>query len=459
MTSIASVRPTPGMPRPYHFPRAHRQRLLSGATVVVAPMTRLPLVSIAAAFRAAGAAADPLERAGTTQLAADMLLEGTKTLNGAALAERFESLGTTVTCRADWDATIVGMTIQPDRLTAAAALLRDMLQSPAFPQREFDRLCAEHESSRLQLLSEPQALADAALVWACYDSASRYSRPLGGTRSSVDALTVGDVHEYWSKRYSPSALAVVVTGDVTAARAVEVAASLADGLPTNAFGDTSLRAAPRHAARGVHLVEKPDAAQCELRIGHDAVPRSHPDFFPLTVMNAILGGLFSSRINLNLRERNGYTYGANSQFDWRRGKGPWLVSTAVGTEVAGAAIRETLAEIERIQSSLVSPEELSLATSYLAGVFPLRFETTTAVAAALASQAVFELGDNYFDEYRDRIAAVTAADVRNVAQAHLAPGRMQIIAVGDPVALQPQLDALQFGDLRRYSPAHIERAP
>jgi zinc protease len=176
-------------------------------------------------------------------------------------------------------------------------------------------------------------------------------------------------------------------------------------------------------------------------------------------MNAILGGLFSSRINLNLRERHGYTYGAHSGFDWRRGPGPFVVSTAVNTEAAGAATREILNEIDRMRADLVTVDELSLATSYLAGVFPLRFETTTAVAAALAMQETFGLESDYFDTYRDAITAVTREDIRRAAATHLHPERVQIVAVGDSAALMPQLDALGLSDVQTYTSDNIEAAP
>ena len=156
--------------------------------------------------------------------------------------------------------------------------------------------------------------------------------------------------------------------------------------------------------RQVHIVNKPGASQSELRVGHGGVPRSHPDYFAIVVMNALLGGLFSSRINLNLRERNAYTYGARSAFEWRRGAGPFMVSTAVKTEVSDAATREIVVEIERIREEKVGAGELSLATAYLDGVFPIRYETTNAVAQAIAIAQVHGLRDDYYTRYREQSA-------------------------------------------------------
>ncbi len=410
--------------------------------MAVAALTKVPLVTLTAVFHRAGATQDPAGRDGLAQLTAEMLLEGTTTRDGAAVAELFESLGTSLSAAADWDASTLSFTVQPSRLDAAVAGLREVLHTPAFPQRELSRLQEEHRASRLQVMADPRELADAALDWCCYDDGSRFRGSIDGTISSVGSISRDDVLAFWRRQYTAGALSVVLAGDVGADRADAVAGILAEGLAGGAPAEVAVSVAPRHARSCVTLIEKSDAAQAELRLGHVGVPRSHPSYFPLTVMNAVLGGLFSSRINLNLRERHGYTYGAFSGFDWRRSAGPWAVSTAVKTETCGASVREVLAEIERIRSVEIDQGELDLASNYLVGVFPLRFETTSAVASALASQAELELPDDYFDTYRDRIAAVTASDVRRVAADHLHPDQLQIIAAGDPRLLRADLVAL-----------------
>ena len=164
-------------------------------------------------------------------------------------------------------------------------------------------------------------------------------------------------------------------------------------------------------------------------------------------MNAVLGGLFSSRINLNLREAHGYTYGASSYFDWRRQSGPFVISTAVQTEVTSSAITETLKEIDRMRAEEIDESELSLATSYLEGVFPIRYETTAAIASALANMVTFGLPEDYYDTYRSRIGAVTTADVLKAAKEHVSPERLQIVVVGNAETLKPQFEALQTGPL------------
>jgi predicted Zn-dependent peptidase len=200
----------------------------------------------------------------------------------------------------------------------------------------------------------------------------------------------------------------------------------------------------------VHIVSKSDAPQSELRIGHLGLPRRHPDYFPAVIMNAVLGGLFSSRINLNLREAHGYTYGASSYFDWRRQKGPWVVATAVASEVTHSAALEVINEIDRIRTAQITNDELTLATSYLDGVFPIRFETTSAIAAALTTLVVYDLPDDWYDEYRERVRSVTTGDVLIAAERHLHPEALQMVVVGNAAAVRDRIEAMAFGPLRVY---------
>jgi zinc protease len=283
-----------------------------------------------------------------------------------------------------------------------------------------------------------------------YEPTSRYSRPAGGATRDVEATTRDDVMRFYDARYRPGGMTLVAAGDVTADRIEQLAdRAFGDwvGVP---MGSNTTSDAPARQTRAVHIVAKADAPQSELRVGHPGIPRNTPDYFPTVVMNAVLGGLFSSRINLNLREAHGYTYGAFSAFDWRRHAGPFAVDTAVKTAVTDAASREILNEIERMRAEEIRPDELSLATSYLDGVFPIRYETTDAIAAALANLIIYRLDDDYFDRYRERVRAVTAADVLRAARAHLHTDRVQIVAVGDPNAIRGPLEALSVGPVTVY---------
>src|ERR1043166_2104825 len=317
------------------------------------------------------------------RLVARLLLEGTSSVNGAELTERFERLGASVEAQADWDSAVLTVTCLAGNLAAALALAADVLRHPAFPEREITRLKAERQAELLQLRAEPRGLADELFSRFVYEPSSRYARPDGGDEETVAAITRADVLSLFDARYRPAATTVIIAGDISPDEA--------EGLVRDTLGDwrgeTPARVGasdrPARDHRAVHVVSKAEAPKSELRFGHVGFPRNHPDYFPAVVMNAVLGGLFNSRINLNLREAHGYTYGAFSAFEWRRQAGPFLISSAVRSDVTDAAVREVLAEIERMRTEPIRDDELSLATSYLDGVFPIRFETTAAIAAAL----------------------------------------------------------------------------
>jgi len=451
----APPRPAPGAPRPYRFPAFERRTLPNGLRLVVATVRRLPVVSVAAVVDA-GAAADPAGKEGLAVLTARALDEGTAEFDALALADRVERLGASLDAGADWDAALVSLTTLAPRLEEAFAVLAEVLARPVFPEREVERLKAERLADLLHLRSDPGGLADAALAEAVYAEGSRYARPEGGGESAVRGLTRADVAAFHAARYRPGATTLVVAGDVSADEAEALVArtlgTWEGGAPAPALVDDR---AGSDAARVV-LVAKPDAQQSELRVGHVGVPRATPDYFPLLVMNSILGGLFNSRVNLNLRERHGYTYGARSAFDWRRGAGPFAVESAVATDKTVLAAREVLVEIARMRDELVAPEELSLATSYLDGVFPIRYETTSAIASALSALVIFGLPDDYFDRYRERVRAVTAAEVQRAAREYLRPERLQLVVAGAP-SLREELDGMAFGPLAEVAVEAVAR--
>jgi zinc protease len=266
----------------------------------------------------------------------------------------------------------------------------------------------------------------------------------------VRALARDDVSKFYAERYSPAGMTLIAAGDVSTEEIERLARDVLGDWRGSAPRPAASSDQPARGERAVHIVAKADAPQSELRIGEVGLPRRTPDYFDAVIMNAVLGGLFSSRINLNLREVHGYTYGAQSYFDWRRQSGPWVVATAVESDVTHAAAEEVIKEIDRMRAELITAEELSLATSYLDGVFPIRYETTAAIAAALASLVVYDLPDDWYDAYRDRVRSVTREDVLSAAQKHLHPEQLQMVVVGNPGAIRERLEGIAFGPVRTY---------
>ncbi len=448
----APARPGAGTPRPYRFPNFQTRILSNGLRIVVAPIHAYPVVTILAVVEA-GATRDPRDVEGVAQLATRALNEGTRTMNSFELAQRLEMLGSTLDTGADWDSAIVQLTALSSRVEDGFAVLAEVLREPAFPEHELERMRAERLSDLAQLRAEPRGLADVFFSRLLYVPDSRFARLAGGDEQSIARVTRDRVVAYHESFYRPNATALMISGDITVDDAVRYASrSLGDWQGTAPEVSEPIDT-QRFADARVHIVHKADAPQSELRVGHVAVPRLHEDYFPLVVMNAILGGLFSSRLNLNLREEHAYTYGAHSAFDWRRAASPFEISTAVETAVTADALREIVSEFARIREGVVSNDELTLATSYLIGVFPIRFETTAEVAGGLANVEIFRLPTNYFDTYRDRVGAVTVDDVLRVARIHLDPSRLQVVVVGDARAIEEPLAALGVGPVTVYDPS------
>src|SRR5438067_5502647 len=287
-------RPRSGPARDYHFPRVDRSILANGVTVIVAPIHRLPIVTVLALVDA-GADQDTGNE-GLAQIVAKMLLEGAGDLDGAEVAEAFERLGASIESNADWDAAVLSMTITSARIDEGFGLFADVLRRPSFRERELERLKAERLAELLQLRAEPRGLADEAFSAAVYDRSSRYALPEGGTETTVSSISGADVATFYSQRYTPSTTTLIVAGDAETTRVTRLAkkhlGDWAGGAPPpSSRGERSAR-----TSRATYLVVKQDAAQSELRIGHIGAPRLTPDYFDIVVMNAILGGLFNSRI-------------------------------------------------------------------------------------------------------------------------------------------------------------------
>lgn len=449
--AAGAARPVPGTPRPYHFPRFERRVLPNGLSVVVAPVHDLPIVTLHVLVDA-GAAHDPRNGEGTAMLAAALLAEGTRSLDGATLADRFEGLGSAVEVGADWDSAWAECTGLTSRFDSFAALLADVVRHPAFDDREVTRARGERLAELLEQRAEPRGLADDMFARFAYAEGARYGMPSGGTEASVGGIGREALATFHSARYTPASTTLVVVGAVSVDEAERVVAAHFgswQGAPrVTAPGIAPDTEAP--GARVIDLVGKLDAPQSEIRVGHVAIPRPHPDWMRVHVMNAILGGLFSSRINLNLRERHAYTYGAFSSVDPRRHAGTFEVATAVQSDVTVPAVREILGEIERMTTAEVGADELTLATAYLDGVFPIRYETTTAIAGALANLSIFGLRDDYYDQYRAIVRGVTTVDVLAAARLVLRPAAARIVIVGDPAQLRPALAGLSLGEVREW---------
>lgn len=428
---MITQRPVPGQPRPYEFPYTARVTLPNGLLVIVTPMAGRALVAASLTLRA-GAVDEPDATGGATVLAARALTEGSEVRDAVELTEAAERLGASIHAEAGWDATSAGLDVPATRLAPALELLAEVVLRPAFPAAEVDRLRDERLTDLLQAKADPRRRADEVYVSSIYAPSSPYHRPAGGTAETVGALRDSDVRAIHDRTYRPDRAALVVAGDVDPDEVVRIVDQLfGDWAGTTSDQRVAIDDSSAIRERFVRVVHRPGAVQTEIRIGHRGLARRHPDFHAVSVMSAILGGLFNSRLNMNLREAKGYTYGASAGFDMRLGRGPFTARAAVNTEATVPAVHEFLVELGRIREDEVTDAELRAARDYLVGVFPLRFETPGPVAGSLAGLFVQGLPDDELARYRGAIEAVTADDVRRVARDHIQPEAAAIVLVGD----------------------------
>jgi zinc protease len=469
MRSLAidrSAPPPPGEVHPFHFPAFVRRRLPSGVLAYVAQLPGVPLLSVEL-VEPAGAQYDPPGRAGLATLTAALLDEGAAGRNAMEIADSVERLGGQIGTGADWDVGYGGVLLLSHHLEAGLRLLTEVMTAPSFPGEEVERLRRLRLTELLRRRHQPAAVADEQLAAAIYHGTVYGVSPLGN-EATLSSLSRDEIVDFYRRRYHLPAGVLIAVSDLdperllAAAGAAQAAAGVTQpeteaaqappGAQAGAASDSAggvrppwelpeIRPEPLPGLRIV-VVDRPGAAQTELRLGHASVPRAHPDYTILTFLNTLLGGKFTSRINLNLRERHGYTYGAASRFSGRLGPGPFVVSAAVATESAGAAAREVLFELRRIRDELVGEVEMEETRSYMLGVFPYTVQSVADLAKRLADLAVYGLPDDHYDRYLRAIASLTRDEMQQAARRHLLPDRLAIVAVGPAEELRSQLEGL-----------------
>jgi zinc protease len=444
--------PTAGTVRSFHFPPFRRLQLDNGTTVVLARMPRLPLIRLDL-LATAGAQFEPPDSSGLATFTAGLLDEGTRRFSATEIARQMEQLGGSLTCSAGWNVASTSISLLAEHLEKGLELLCEVTLEPTFPISEIDRLRQQRLADLMQQRNETRYLADRYFVRMIYGEGI-YGRPLNGTPQSLEALSREKIEAFYQQCYGPAGRTLMAVGDLdtdTLLAAIEARLGAATGQPSPVQPTLTGRDL---AGIEVHIVDRPGAAQTELRVGHIGVPRRHPDYTSLEVMNAILGGKFTSRINLNLRERRGYTYGVHSRYHGRLGPGPFQIATAVGTEVAGAASSEILMELRRIREAPVTREELDDTRSYLHGIFVNHLQTIDDLTSRLSTLSIYDLPDDYFESYLQEVEATTQDEVLRVAQEHLHPDHLVLIAVGPAADLVPQLEPL--GTVQVWDPSEDE---
>ena len=438
-----TLRPAATAPRPYRFPDVVRHELPNGLGVWFVPLADRELVSVHL-LTDAGAATEDEAEAGIAALTAQLLVTGTQTLDAAAFAETTERLGIEVGSESSWDSARAGFLALGDKLEAGLELLADMLTAPRLDEGEFERLKSERLNDILQARAEPGRLADERFLNAVYADGVPYGRLSAGRPETVEPLSIDAVRSFHATRYAPNVADIIVAGAFDPDAALDAIDRRLGTWTGSGPGHRTIEAVER-GGRRVVVVDRPGSVQSELRVGHLGIHRHDERFFPAMVMAALLGGVFGSRLNLRLREELGYTYGARCSFDPRRARGPFTTTAAVQTEVTVDAIRELLAQLERIREAPPGDDELREVRDYLVGVFPLRFETTGGIASAIEPLAMYDLPDDWWHAYRSRLEAVTPADVHRVARELVRPEESLVLVVGDAASFGDELKEAGLG--------------
>ena len=428
------------------LPPVQKAELSSGLPVWIVEQHRNPQVVVSIGLQS-GSSRDPQGKSGTAALTAELLDAGTGSRDALAISESVEFIGASLSYRAGADATFGTLLTLNRHLVRGIALFADVLVNPSFPVPEFERLKAQRLTSLIEMKDRAAAVASNAFMRVIYGEEHPYGKDSSGTEQSVSGLTRDDICGFYRDHYIPANATLIVVGDTTIAEILPVLERELGGWKGGPVPAAAAVSPPPAAPARVYLIDRPGAPQSEIRIGSPSLARNSPDYFPANVMNRVLGGQFSSRINLNLREKRGYTYGARSSFIFLKQRGPFLVSGAFTGAKTGEAAEQLLLEIGAMHREGITEEELEFSRKGLTGGFALSFETPFQVAGALQSIVLYGLPEDYYERYIQNLASVTLEDVMRVARSTLDPDTMAILVVADREGTREGLESLGRGDV------------
>jgi predicted Zn-dependent peptidase len=433
------------------LPPVQKRTLSNGLPVWLVEAREVPLVQVTLLLKA-GASDDPMGKFGLASLTAAMLDEGAGTRSALEIADEVEFLGAELATGSGFDSSSVSLGVPVSRLGPALAVMADVALRPTFPDEELERVRNERLTSLLQARDDAAAVAPMAFARLLFGDRHRYGTGAIGTTATLKSFTTADLKAFHSATFQPSNATLIVVGDITAGAAVPQLEKQFGGWPASAPAPrpATVPTAPQPSQRQITIVDMPSAEQSQIRIGWVGVPRSTPDYFTLQVLNTILGGSFTSRLNQNLRETHGYSYGASSRFDMRMSAGPFVAGAGVQTDKTAEALREFFNELTAIGKPIPA-DELTKAKNYVAFGFPSQFETIGDLSSQLEELAIYGLPDNYYEDYVKHLQAVGADAVLEASAQYIQPQRFLVVVVGDRAAIEPGIRALNLGTVRTMS--------
>jgi zinc protease len=440
--------PSPGPLPKLNLPVPKQIKLANGMTVLLTEQHNLPVV--AARFVAVGGAGDnPSDKPGLAGFTASMLTEGTKNRSALKIADDLAHIGASLDSDSNADQSSVSTQVLKRNVNADFDVFSDVALHPAFEEKEIERIRNQRATELLQVNDDPQEESIRVARRVLYGDRSYGFLDLG-TDAAIKNTTRSDLEKFWSTDYVPANTALIIAGDLTEAEA----RTLTERYFGNWKSAGQRSAIPQievKPSQSIYLVDKPGLAQSMIAAVTLGAPRATPDYAPMQVANGILGGLFSSRVNMNLREKNGYTYGAFSYFNYHRGRGPFLVASSVRTNTTSDALREMFKEIEGMQTNPVTPTELSLAKDATARSLAGRFETMGGGVRTSSDIFTYDLPLDFYSNLPAKVDAVTVEDVERVAKQYFVPGNMFVVVVGDRQKIESGLQALPLGKIQLTS--------
>jgi len=437
--------PAPGPEVPFTPPDVKRFTLKNGVTVMLVERA-MPYLSMRVVVRAG--AGDLKARPGAVDFLGAMLLQGTEKKNALELSDAFNAIGASYGADFNYDSGDVSVRILSDQVRPALELLTEVVLHPTFPTEELERMRSRKLTALAEQKNSPRQIALNAVNASLYGRAHPYGNALTGREADIKAITRADLQKLYKQAFAPSLTTIVVAGDITEAaikNALEPRFGTWSAPARKPAEVPPVKFVEPKANERLVFVDMPGAPQSQIYLTTVGMPKNSPDREAIDIANAIFGGMFSSRVNLNLREKHAYTYGARSAFTRRRGPSPFFVGAAVVREKTAPAISEIFAELDAIRSAPVTEEELALAKESVLQWMNARFETVNDLTSALGDLAIYGLPVDDYKTRPDRIRKVTAEDVKRVAQTWLDPKKMKVVVVGDRATIGADLESLHLG--------------
>lgn len=441
----------PELPPPpdLNLPEIDEFTLQNGLKVFFMEKSDVPLIHLNVVIKA-GLVDDPEDKISLANLTADMLDEGAAEKTSLEIADEIDFLGASVSVSSGYHTTGISLHTPMSKFDEALNIYKDIILNPDFPEKELERLKKEKINLHMQRYDQPTSIASIMFNRTLYNDLHEYGRINYLDISAIQNFTVKDIRSFYNEFFGSDNSFIVAVGDIKPDLLKEKLEKTFGKWEKGKSNETELKKAEQVNKRIVHLVDKPGSEQSVIYIGRIGAERKTDDYFPVLVMNTILGGSFSSRLNQNLREQHGYTYGARTVFHFRHSAGPFIAYASVYTDVTDKALKEFFNELDSITVS-ITDEELNRAKNYTALKFPQNFQTTAAIANRIEELVTYNLPENYFTNYIDKILSVSKDEVKKAAEKYIIPDEMIVVVVGDSAKIEEGINSLNLGEIKKYT--------